>query len=151
HVEGFLSYLELQDWRTRNHSFEEIAAYKPNSFILMERGETERLQGLEVTANFFPLLRVNPVRGRNFLVEEEKRGAQPVAIISYEFWQDRFGGNEAALNQQVTINGKPHLIVGILPPRFEFPLSFKGIPVWTTVADEGQNLDERGAYVLRAF
>ena len=148
HVEGFVSYLGLQDWRSRNQSFEDIAGYKPQGVIAINRGEAERLWGTRVTANFFPLLRVTPIRGRNFEPEEEKRGAQPVAIISYEFWQSRFGGDETALNQQITLDGKPHTIIGILPPHFEFPLS-EGVQIWTTVAAEGQNLDERGAYVLR--
>jgi putative ABC transport system permease protein len=151
HVESYVSYLDLQDWRTRNHSFEDIAGYKPNGFVVEDRGEAERVTGMEVTANFFPLLRVNPLRGRNFIAEEENRGAQPVAIISYEFWQSRFGGNEAALNQQISVNGKTHVVVGILPPHFEFPLSFKGVRMWTTVAAEGENLTERGAFVLKSF
>jgi len=147
---GFASYLQLQDWRTRTHSFEDIAGYKPNGFNLVEHGEAERIQGMRVTANFFPLMRVGIFRGRNFQVEEEKRGSQPVVIISHELWQSRFGGSEAALNQQLSLNGKPHTIIGILPPNFEFPLSVKDASVWTTVAGEGGNLPERGAHVLLA-
>jgi putative ABC transport system permease protein len=147
-IEGYVSYLDLQDWRTRNQSFEDIAAYKPNGFNLIDHGEAERVQGMRVTANFFPLLRVGLLRGRNFQLEEESRDSQPVAIISYEFWQSRFGGNEAALNQQISLNGKPHAIIGILPPNFEFPLSVQDAVVWTTVAGEGGNLAERGAHVL---
>jgi putative ABC transport system permease protein len=148
--EGFVSYLDLQDWRTRNQSFEDIAGYKPNRFNLLENGEAERIQGMRVTANFFPLLKVKLLRGRNFQAEEEQRGSQPVAIISYEFWQGRFGGNEASLTQPISLNGKPHTIIGVLPPHFEFPLSVKDTAVWTTVAGEGDNLPERGAEVLMA-
>jgi len=150
-TEGFASYLDLQDWRTRNQSFEDIAGFKPNGFNLIDNGEAERIQGMRVTANFFPLLRVKAFRGRNFQVEEEKRGSQPVAIISYGFWQSRFGGSETALDQQIPLNGQPHTIIGILPPGFEFPLSVRDAQVWTTVAGEASNLDERGAKVLRAL
>jgi putative ABC transport system permease protein len=146
--EGYVSYLDLQDWRIRNQSFEDIAAYKPNGFNLIDHGEAERVQGMRVTANFFPLIRVSLLRGRNFQLEEDSRDSQPVAIISYEFWQSRFGGNEAALNQQISLNGRPHAIIGILPPNFEFPLSVQDAVVWTTVAGEGGNLAERGAHVL---
>ena len=147
-VEGFASYLDLQDWRARNQSFEDIAAYKPNGFNLINNGEAERIQGMRVTANFFPLLRIGVFRGRNFQVDEEKRGSQPITVISYEFWQSRFGGNETALGQQISLNGNPHTIIGILPPKFQFPLSVKDAEVWTTVAGEGGNLSERGAHVL---
>jgi len=88
--------------------------------LLTDRGEVERFQGMRVTANFFPLLKVNLWRGRNFQSEEDKRGSQPVTIISYEFWQSRFAGDEAALNQEINLNGKQHTIVGILPRGFSF-------------------------------
>ncbi len=146
--EGFVSYLNLQEWRARTQSFEDIAGYKPNGFNVIQQGEAERIQGMRVTANFFPLLKVAPLRGRNFQVDEEQRGSQPVVIISYNFWQTRFGGNENALSQQLSLNGKPHTIIGILPPGFEFPLSTKDAELWTTVAGEGGNLTEREAHVL---
>jgi putative ABC transport system permease protein len=148
--ENFVSYLSLQDWRTRNQSLEDIAGYKPNSFTLLENGEAEEIQGMRVTANFFSVLKIKPVRGRDFTGEEEQRGSQPVTIISYEYWQGRFGGKESVLNQQISLNGKSHTIIAILPPGFEFPLSVKDPLVWTTVAGEGSNLPQRGAQILRA-
>ena len=147
-TEGYLSYLDLQDWRARNQSFEDIAGYKPTGLNLIQQGEAERIQGMRVTANFFPLLRVTPLRGRNFQVEEEKPGVQPVAIISYDFWQSRFASSENALNQQLSIDGKQHTIIGILPANYEFPLSKKDSQIWTTVAGEEGNLPQRGAHVL---
>lgn len=151
HVESNLSYLELQDWRNANHSFEDIAAYKSTGIIFTDRQESDRISGMLVTANFFPLLKVNPISGRNFDVQEEHRNAQRVAIISYESWQRRFGGDQGVLSRQVTLNGKPHTIIGILPQGFDFPLSFRNVEVWTTVAGEGGNLEERGAFVFKAF
>jgi putative ABC transport system permease protein len=149
-VEGYLSYLDLQDWRNRNQSFEEIAAYKPNGMVVTENGEADRLPGMRVTANFLPLLRVTPTRGRNFVAEEEQPSAEPAAIISYDYWQSRFGGKENVLSQRLTLNGQPHDIVGVLPQGFAFPLSDEAL-VWTTVAGETGNLKERGAHVLRGI
>ncbi|HJQ25171.1 MAG TPA: ABC transporter permease [Blastocatellia bacterium] len=149
-AEGYVSYLDLQDWQARSQSFEAIAGYKPNGFIFLREGQAERLQGMRVTANFLPLLKVQLLRGRNFQFEEERRGAQPVVILSHEFWQNQFGGDDAALGQSLTLNGKPFTVIGVLPPGFEFPLAGKGIQLVTTVAGEGGNLDQRGANVLRA-
>jgi putative ABC transport system permease protein len=149
-VEGYVSYLELQDWRAQNRSFDAIAGYKPNPFILLTEAQAERLPGMRVTANFLSLLKVKLLRGRDFAVQEEKRGAGGVVILSYQFWQNRLSGSEAALGQQLTLNGKPFTIIGILPPGFEFPLAAKQTELLTTIAGEGQNLDERGAQVLRA-
>src|SRR5262245_55698721 len=149
-VEGYVSYLDLQDWRAQNRSFEAIAGYKPNGFIMLNEERAERLQGMRVTANFLSLLKVKPLRGRDFQVEEEKRGAEGVVIISHQFWQNRLGGAESALGRQLSLNGRPFTIIGVLPPGFEFPLAPKQTELLTTIAGEGGNLDERGAKVLRA-
>jgi len=149
-TEGYVSYLDLQDWRTRNQSFEAIAGYKPNGFIILQDEQAERIQGMRVTGNFLSLLKVNVVRGRDFQIEEERRGAQPVTILSHEFWQNRFGGDESALGQQISLNGSLFTVIGVLPADFEFPLGPKEPQLLTTIAGEGQNLDQRGAQVLRA-
>jgi putative ABC transport system permease protein len=150
-TEGFVSYLELQDWQARNNSFESIAGYKPNGFILLNADRAERIPGMRVTGNFLSLVRVKVFRGRDFQPEEEKRGAQPVVILSYDFWQNRFGGDEAALGQQLSLNGSPFTVIGILPPTFEFPLAPKQTQLLTTIAGEGSNLVERGAQVLKGI
>ena len=150
-TEGYVSYLELQDWRAQSQSFEAISGYKSNGFTLLNDGQAELIQGMRVTANFLSLLKVPLFRGRDFQVEEEKRGAQPVVIISHQYWQTRLGGDEAALGQQLPLNGKLFTVIGILPPTFEFPLAEKQREILTTIAAEGQNLDERGAQVLRAI
>jgi len=148
---GYVSYLELQDWQNRNQSFDRIAGYKPNGFILVGDDQAELIQGMRVTANFLSLLHIQPLRGRDFQPEEEKRGAQPVVILSYEFWQNRFGGDDSTLGRQLSLNGKPFTVIGILPPAFEFPLAPKQNQLLTTIAGEGGNLDQRGAQVLRAI
>jgi putative ABC transport system permease protein len=150
-AEGLVSYLELQDWRAESRRFEAIAAYKPFGFVLLNEEQAERVQGMRVTANFLSLLKVKLLRGRDFQVEEEKRGAEGVVIISHQFWRNRLGGNEAVLGQQLTLNGKPFTIIGILPPDFEFPLAANYTELLTTIAAEGGNLDERGAQVLKVF
>src|SRR5262245_22326 len=148
-VEGFVSYLELQDWRSHSRSFETIAAYKQNGFIILDQDRAETLQGLRVTANFLSLLRVNLLRGRDFQADDEKAESQPVVIISHQFWQSRLGGSESALGQQLTLNGRQFEIVGILPPGYEFPLAPRNTELITTVAGEARNLVERGAQILR--
>jgi len=148
--EGYVSYLDLQDWRTRTQSFEDIAAYKSHDFDATTNNEAERLPGMRVTANFLPLLKVNPLRGRNFVEAEDKRGAQLVTIISHDLWQNAFGGNDDILSQQIMLDGKSHTIVGVLPENYQFPLLAKHAQVLTTIVGEGGNLPERGAQVFRA-
>ncbi|HJX88851.1 MAG TPA: ABC transporter permease [Pyrinomonadaceae bacterium] len=147
--EGYVSYLDLQDWQSRNQTFEEIAGYKLNGFVLLNNGEAEQIQGMRITANFLPMLKVTPVLGRNFVPDEEKRGSQKVALISYDFWQTQFGGDPNILNRQQSLDGQDFTIIGVLPQHFEFPLVAKDVEVLTTVTGEAGNLKERGAHVLK--
>jgi putative ABC transport system permease protein len=150
-IEGYTSYLELQDWRAQNQSFEVIGAYKPNGFILQSNEQAERVEGMRVTANFLSILKITPQQGRDFREEEEKRGAQPVTIISHRFWQTRMGGDEGVVGQSLTLSGKSFSIIGILPADFEFPLAVKNTELLATIAGEGGNLSERGAQVIKAI
>lgn len=150
-VEGYVSYPDLLDWRERNRGFEEIAAYKPNGFVMIDDDQAERVPGMRVTANFLPLIKVEPFRGRNFLPEEEKQGAELVVIVGHTFWQQRLGGRDSAIGEQLSLDGKPCTIVGVLPPDFEFSLGPKQVDVVTTIAGESGNLSQRGAHVLRAI
>src|SRR5215213_5893876 len=68
-VKGTASYLDLQEWNSQSHTFETIAGYKPNGFTLLDE-QAERIQGMRVTASFLSLLKVKPVLGRDFQVEE---------------------------------------------------------------------------------
>ncbi|MBS1791399.1 MAG: ABC transporter permease [Acidobacteria bacterium] len=150
-AEGYISYLELQDWRAQNRSFEAMAAYKPNGVIVLNESSAEIVPALRVSANFLSLLKVNLFRGRDFQAEEEKRGSAGATIISYQFWQNRLGGSESAIGQQLTLSSKPFTIIGILPPGFEFPMIGKDVELLTTIAGEGGNLDQRGAQVLKVL
>ncbi len=147
-VEGYVSYLALQDWRAQGQSFEAMAGYKPQGYTLLTDGQAERVFGLRVTSNFLALLKVGLWRGRDFQPEEEKRGAPGVVIVSHRYWQNRLGGSETVLGQQLTLNGGAFTVIGVLPPEFEFPLAANNTELLTTIAREGGNLDERGAQVL---
>ena len=144
---GPASYLDLQEWGAQGSSFEAIAGYKPNGFTLLG-DQAELVQGMRVTANFLSLLKVNPVLGRDFQVEEEKHGAKDVVIISNQFWQQRLGGDRSAVGKDLTLDGKPFTIIGVLPHDFEFPLARRSTELLTTVAREEGNLEERGAMVF---
>ncbi|HEX7333155.1 MAG TPA: ABC transporter permease [Pyrinomonadaceae bacterium] len=144
---GPTSYLDLQEWRAQSSSFEAIAGYKPNAFVLLG-DQAEQVQGMRVTANFLSLLKITPVLGRDFQPEEEKRGAKDVVIISHPFWQQRLNGEAGAVGKDIIINGKPFTVIGVLPHDFEFPLARRSTELLTTVAREEGNLEERGAMVF---
>ena len=115
------SYLNFVDWRNQNSVFENVAALRPReSFNLTGAGESERLQGRLVSANFLNTLGVRPIRGRDFLAEDDRPGATQVAILSQGLWQRRFGADENIIGRQLTLNGQTFTVIGITPPNFQF-------------------------------
>ncbi len=115
------SYPNFVDWRNQNTVFENVAALRTReSFNLTGTGESERLQGRLVSANFLATLGVKPIRGRDFLAEDDRPGAIPVVLLSHGLWQRRFGTDENILGKQLTLNGQTFIVVGITPANFEF-------------------------------
>ena len=129
-LSGIAGYQYLA-WKERNTSFDDLAAFTDNNFNLTGIGEPERLSCAQVTASLFTTLKVQPVRGRFFLPEEDRPGANKVAIVSERFWQRRYGGDEAILQSTLTLDNKPYSIVGVMPASFRFPGEFD---VWLPMA-----------------
>ncbi|HSL55835.1 MAG TPA: ABC transporter permease, partial [Pyrinomonadaceae bacterium] len=116
-----VSYQNFVDWRSQNTVFENITALRPReSFNLTGAGESERLQGRLVSANFLATLGIKPIRGRDFLAEDDQPSATPVAIISDALWQRRFGADESVIGKQLTLNGQQYTVIGITPADFSF-------------------------------
>ena len=109
--------------------FDGFSGENVSAFTLTGLGDAVHLFGGRVTSNYFDVLGVRPIRGRNFLPEEEE-GAD-VAMVTENFWQKRMGGDPNVIGRSITLNGVVHTIVGILP---NLPFSWVGpnSEVWTT-------------------
>ncbi|HEX5734750.1 MAG TPA: ABC transporter permease [Blastocatellia bacterium] len=115
------SYPNFADWREQNTVFDSIVAVRTNeSFNLTGSGEPERLQGRLVSAEFFSTLGIKPLAGRDFLAEEDRPGAAPAALLSYGFWQRRFGKDPSIIGKQLTLNNQSYTVVGVTPPDFQY-------------------------------
>ena len=120
---GGVSYPNFVDWRNQNTVFASLAAVRQReSFNLTGAGESERLQGRLVSANFLSTLGVKPIVGRDLVAEDDRPGATPVVLLSHALWQRRFGGDEKIVGQQLTLNRESYTVVGITPPDFQFAL-----------------------------
>ena len=155
-VRSSVSYPNFADWRDQNHSFERMASYHNNDFIMTGRGESTRLQGAVVNADLFPLLGVAPALGRGFLPDEDKPGdSGRVVILSQELFQKRFNSDAGVLNQSMVLDGKNYTIVGVMPRTFQFPIQNEPVDLWTTVAldREGKEpiTEERGAHYMNVI
>lgn len=120
---GIAGYQYLA-WKDHNTTFDDLAAFTDNNFNLTGNGEPERISCAQVTSSLFTTLDVQPVRGRFFLPEEDKPGANKVAVVSEAFWQRRYGRDESILQSTLTLDNKPYAIVGVVPNDFRFPGEF---------------------------
>jgi putative ABC transport system permease protein len=115
-----ISYPNFKDWRERNHVFDGLAATQFDSYNLTGGDEPERLQGRNVSYNFFDVLGVVPAVGRSFRADEDRAGAPHVAVISHGLWQRRFGGDRKIIDKAVALNGESYTVVGVLPQDYRF-------------------------------
>ncbi|HEV2273533.1 MAG TPA: ABC transporter permease, partial [Acidobacteriaceae bacterium] len=143
-----LPWLDVEEWRKRSRSFEEIAFSSRMSGRNYLEGNTAALQisGITVTSNLFPLLGVKPALGHGFLPEPPdfalKKNAGSI-LLSYPVWQAAFAGNPRALGRVVRVNGSPYTVVGVMPRGFSFPgndaeLGQVWIPVQLAAEDAGR-------------
>jgi putative ABC transport system permease protein len=144
-----VSYPNFSDWRAQSQAFEQLAVFRSGGVVFSGKDEPARLQAAVVSAELFPLLRVQPLRGRAFLPEEDKTGGASVVVISHGCWQRRFGGDEKLLGQPITLNGKSSTVIGMMPPAFAFP--DEQTEVWLPLSVIANNLQNRGVHTLYAL
>ena len=116
--QGSISYPNFLDWQKDNRTFSSMAISRRSTFSFTGRGEAEQLNAEFVSADFFPLLGVNPILGRTFTQAEEQPGAGPVAMISEGLWRRKFDGAADVLGKSITLDGRGYTIIGIIPARF---------------------------------
>ena len=110
------------DWRARNHTFERAAALMQIPVNLVDAdGNAEQVNGLRVSADFFPLLGARPLLGRWLTPEDDRPGAPPRVILSFGFWQRHFGGDPRIIGSRLTVFGTPGEVIGVMPSAFVLP------------------------------
>jgi len=115
------------EWRAGGHSLEDMTAAHPWSPVLTGSGQPEPINGLKATASLFGLLKAEPVLGRTF--DPSEGSGEDVVVLGHRLWQRRFGGDPAIIGRSLTLDGKPHIVLGVMAPDFRFP------PFWVTNAE----------------
>src|SRR5262245_21891067 len=134
----------LGEWRKQSTVFEGLAARGRASLILTGQGQPETLTAARLSANIFSLLGVTPLLGRDFFPEEETYGKHHVALLSYELWQRRFGGQSNIVGQTIMLEAEPHTVVGVLPRRTFFPE--RNTQLWVPLAFSPNRLAQRHSH-----
>src|ERR1041385_7587625 len=128
-LELAISVPRFQHLRESQTVFDGFAGENQSAFTLTGLGDAVQILGGQVTSNYFEVLGVRPIRGRNFLPSEEETA--DVAMVTENFWHKRMGGDPEVIGRSITLRGVPHTIVGVLP---NMPFSWVGpnAEVWTT-------------------
>ncbi len=144
---GSVSYLNFKDWKAQGESFEHMAAIQSGDFTTKIGDVAERVQGMGVSSDFFPMLVVTPVLGRVFDAGEDRPGNQ-IALISHSLWQSRFGSDPNITEQTISIDAKPYTIIGVMPEGFNFSLREERAELWLPISFSESWLNQRGANFL---
>ncbi|HWN44138.1 MAG TPA: ABC transporter permease [Thermoanaerobaculia bacterium] len=119
---GSWSYLDYVDLQNESTVFQGVAAHRGGGSMTLAGPEgAEQIEIDAVSADLFPLLGVAPVLGRGFTPMEDRPNGPPVVLLSHGLWQRRFRGDPGILGSEVIAGGKPHRVVGVMPPGFEYP------------------------------
>src|SRR5262245_46411019 len=145
---GAVSYQDLRDWKRAATSFETIAAMTARSLAIADGGEPERLLGAAVSSDLFPMLGVAPAVGRPFGPQDDRPGAEPVVMLSDDIWQRRYQGDRSVIGRRVSVDGTPHTVVGVMPPKFAF--ADKNHKAWVPLAPivDNDTRSARGLFVI---
>ena len=108
-------------YKSESSAFADMGLYSRADVSVTGEGEPERVPALSATASLFSTLGVTPLLGRTYTEEEDLPDAPRVAVLSHELWQRRFGGDPAVLGRTLDVEGEAREIVGVMPPRFDFP------------------------------
>ena len=142
------SYL---DEREQSQTFEALAGYASFGGVNLNTGsQIVHLHNSAVTDHFFDVFGVKPLLGRTFLPGEEQDGRNSVAVLSYEVWQQDFGGNPSVVGQSVHVDGFPYTIVGVMPAGFRFPISMPNL-LYTPMRIPKELRTSRGDHWMRVI
>ena len=152
-----LNPFDFRDFRTRNHSFESMAAFTRGDMQLSGSGEAERLYGFGVTAGYFHVLGLTPELGREFETSAEVPGNGLQVIVSDRLWRTRFAAAPDIVGRKITLNAEPFTVIGVMPAGVDHPgnnyhsLPYgEGIDVWWPFAFGG-DASQRGSHFIEGI
>jgi len=149
---GF-SVKEVNDYREQAKSLAQIEEYHQMSFILLDGQQPDEVRTGVVSAHFFDLLGIKPYLGRFFTTADNTPGADAVLVLSYTYWQNRYGGDRGIIGRHFRMNDKVHTVVGVLPPVPQYPRENEVYmpTVACPFSSSPQAIADRGARMMQAF
>ena len=148
---GPVSPADYFDYRRSARSFEALGAAQAWGGTLSGGDRPERVPGLQVSADLFTLLGVPPLMGRTFVVGDDQSGRDRIVVLAHSLWQRRFAGDRSIAGRTISIDGQPHVVVGVMPRGFRFaPFWQTRAEMWKPLSLDNRLLDRDGRS-LRLF
>jgi predicted permease len=148
-TDGAVSPPDFVDYRTQVGSFDHFSAFHDQLANLTADGNAQQIEGAIVSAGFFETLGAKPLLGRTFSFADEQVTRPQTAVLSYGFWESRFGGNTAVIGKTVTVEGGPATIIGIMPSDFDYyPLR---VEAWFPISFLSPTMQQRPSSFLRVI
>jgi putative ABC transport system permease protein len=116
-----VSIKEYYTYREQATDFDGLVEFHQMNFDLLKRGDPDRVAVGVVSPNFFNVLGIPPILGRTFVPDDDKPGAPAVLVVSYSYWQKKFGGDRNIVGQVFEMNDRPHTVIGVLPNVPHYP------------------------------
>lgn len=126
----------FDDFRDQNHTLEAMAKYTAYDGSVSGALQPIRTHLANVSADFFKVFRVQPMMGRGFAASDAKKGAAPVALVSYGYWRQYLGGSQNLSKSHLKIDKTVYAVIGVIPPSFQFP---RDVAMWLPTDLEGEN------------
>jgi predicted permease len=135
---------DFLDWRRFNRTFEELAGINENTRIVSGLGQPLEVHSARASASLLPILKVQPMLGRNFTRKEDMAGGERVVIVSYSFWRDHLGSDMEVIGKPIRIDDQVFSVIGVLPPGFIFPSDSDVETITPLAKDEAAELARDG-------
>ncbi|HEY3853286.1 MAG TPA: ABC transporter permease [Verrucomicrobiae bacterium] len=140
------------DYKTQDNDFEFIAAMNDKSFNLSQAGQpAESVRGLQTTADFFPLLGIQPELGRVFVADEDQAGRNNVVVLDHGFWLRRFAGDTNIIGRVIRLDGESVTVVGVMPARFHDIMLMGPVSLWRPITFTDEQRANRGFQFLKCI
>jgi len=139
---------DYEDWQRQLTSFDGLGLLSGWTFNVTGRDLPERVFGARVSGSLFPMLGTAPLLGRAIEPDDDRPERGEVLVLGYRVWQRLFGASPAVIGSTVMLEGRPHAIIGVMPPRFRFPTA--DTEMWAAIRDNMTGMPRNGRFMVAA-
>jgi putative ABC transport system permease protein len=156
-----LSYPDYFDFRKQNRTLSSLSVYREETVSFTGDAGAESTYGVKCSGEFFDTLGIKPILGRAFERADEQAGGGPggyKVVLGNDFWRKHFGSDKKILGRQIELDRRPYTVIGVMPPRFQFPISIDQVDVYVTIAEDAVSAEggdpateQRGNHSLQSI